>query len=93
MDSILVDDMEHCIFCGSNKVHRHHIFFDSDRPLADRYKLIVPLCLEHHTEGKNSPHKNRIVDVSLKSWAQWAYESQIGTREQFRREFRKSYLQ
>lgn len=92
MDSILVEDMEHCIFCGSDQVHRHHVFFGPDRPLADQHKLIVPLCIEHHTEGKNSPHKNRIVDLALKFWAQRAYEDQIGNREQFRKEFRKSYL-
>ena len=92
MDSILVEDMEHCIFCGSDQVHRHHVFFGPDRPVADRHKLIVPLCVEHHTEGKNSPHKNRIVDLALKFWGQRAYEEQVGNREQFRREFRKSYL-
>ena len=91
--SIMVDDTEHCIFCFDENVAPHHIFFgQSDRPIAEKYKLIVPLCVLHHTEGKDSPHKNRIVDLTMKAWAQTVYEQRIGDRDSFRREFKRNYL-
>lgn len=92
MKSILVADTEHCIFCNSPYVECHHIFFAADRKIADKYGLTVPLCNKHHTGSGDCPHKNRIVDLALKCWAQTIYEREIGTREDFRREFRKSYL-
>ena len=91
--SRLVEDTEHCIFCGNTNVEEHHIFFGiSDRPIADKYRLVVPLCNKHHTGSSDSPHKNRIIDLALKCWAQSIYEKEIGDRNDFRREFRKSYL-
>lgn len=91
--SALVEDMEHCIFCGSPYVEEHHVFFGvADRTLADKYRLVVPLCNKHHTGSADSPHKNRIVDLALKCWAQTVFEKEIGDRNDFRRLFRKSYL-
>lgn len=93
MKSIIVTDTEHCIFCFSNNVEEHHVFFGSaNRAIADKYHLTVPLCNKHHTGSGDSPHRNRIIDLALKCWAQTVYENQIGTREQFRRDFGKSYL-
>jgi hypothetical protein len=91
--SIMVDDKEHCVFCFNGLVEEHHIFFGtSDRPIAEKYGLTVPLCNKHHTEGPDSPHRNRIVDLALKCWAQTVYEQKIGDRDSFRREFKRSYL-
>jgi hypothetical protein len=92
-NSIMVDDKEHCIFCFSPYVEEHHIFFGtSDRPIAEKYGLTVPLCNKHHTGSADSPHKNRIIDLALKCWAQTVYEQRIGDRDSFRREFKRSYL-
>lgn len=91
--SIMVDDKEHCIFCFSPYVEEHHIFFGtSNRNKAEKYGLTIPLCNKHHTGSGDSPHQNRIIDLALKCWAQTVFETQIGTREDFRREFGKSYL-
>lgn len=90
--SRLVDDVEHCIFCGSPYVEEHHVFGGPDRPIADKYRLTIPACAKDHREGPNSPHKNRIVDLALKCWAQTVFEKEIGDRNDFRRLFRKSYL-
>ncbi|KSV60291.1 hypothetical protein [Acetivibrio ethanolgignens] len=90
--SLLVDDMTHCIYCN-RPAEEHHVFFGNpNRAAADRRRLVVPLCSEHHRTGKDAPHKNRIVDMTLKCWAQTVYEEKCGTREDFRREFGKSYL-
>jgi hypothetical protein len=88
----MVDDAEHCIFCGSPYIEEHHIFFGPDRPIADKYHLTVPLCNKHHTGSADCPHKNRIIDLALKCWAQTVYETKISDREKFMREFKRSYL-
>lgn len=89
----MVDDTEHCIFCHSTYVEEHHCFFGtSNRAIAEKYHLTLPLCNKHHTGSGNSPHMNRIIDLAMKCWAQSVYEQKIGTREDFRREFGKSYL-
>lgn len=93
MQSILVDDTEYCIFCSSNNVEEHHVFFGtSNRAVADKYHLTVPVCNKHHTGSAECPHKNRIIDLALKCWAQSIYELKIGDRNDFRRDFGKSYL-
>ena len=91
--SVLVEDVEHCIFCGSSCVEEHHVFFGTaDRQVADRYGFVVPLCNAHHTGSADCPHKNRVVDLALKCWAQTVFESKFGDRNDFRRLFRRSYL-
>lgn len=91
-DSRMVSNTERCIFCLSPNVEEHHVFFGADRPISDKYKLTLPLCNKHHTGSADCPHMNRIIDLALKCWAQSIYEREIGDRNDFRREFRKSYL-
>lgn len=90
--SIMVDDMDHCIICGK-PAEEHHVFFGSaNKQIADKYHLTIPLCNKHHTGSSDSPHRNRIIDLAYKCWGQSVYEAKIGTREDFRREFGRSYL-
>ena len=91
--SRLVNDMGHCIICNSPYAEEHHVMFGTaDRAVADKYRLVLPLCNKHHTGSGDCPHKNRVIDLAFKCWAQTVYESEIGSRDDFRREFRKSYL-
>lgn len=92
MKSVLVDDVDHCIFCFKSHPEEHHVFNGPNRKIADKYHLTVPLCSRHHTIGADSPHQNKIIDLALKCWGQSYYEDHIGSREDFRREFGKSYL-
>lgn len=93
MKSILVEDTEHCVFCGSSNVEEHHVFFGTaNRAMAEKYHLTIPACNKHHTGSADCPHKNRIIDLALKCWAQTVYELKIGDRSDFRRDFGKSYL-
>ena len=93
MKSIIVTDTEHCLICGAPYPEEHHCLYGTaNRPIAEKYHLTVPLCNKHHTGSGESPHRNRVVDLCIKVLAQTVYENQIGTREQFRKEFGKSYL-
>ena len=91
--SIIVDDMEHCKLCGSPYVEIHHCLHGTaNRKKADKYNLVIPLCHEHHTGGKQSAHLNARYDLMYKKMAQKAFEEKIGTREEFIKEFGKSWL-
>ena len=89
-NSVLIDDMYHCIICGRSPVQRHHVFGGSLRKLADEDGYWVPLCMEHHT-GSKGVHHDREFSESLKESAQLHFE-QTHTREAFIRRYIRSYL-
>ncbi len=90
--SVIVDDMEHCLVCGSPYIQVHHILYGTaNRKLSDQYGYVVALCQEHHT-GSTGVHFNKPLDLHLKKLAQKHFEGKIGTREHFREVFGKSYL-
>lgn len=53
--SILTNDLDHCIICGSKKDNLHEVFFGTNRVNSMKYGLVIPLCLEHHLEM----HRNK----------------------------------
>lgn len=91
--SVLVNDMEHCIVCNSPYVHIHHVFFGvANRPISDKYGYVLPLCQEHHTGSVQSPHRDRKTDLSYKRMAQEHFEANKGNRAMFIQLFGRSYL-
>ncbi len=92
MKSIIVERTDRCVICGSPYVEIHHaIHGTANRKVADKYGLTIPLCHEHHL-GALGPHLNRTVDLTYIKAAQRAFESKVGTREEFRKLFGKSWL-
>ena len=92
LNSIITDDMEHCLICGNPEVAVHHVFFGTaNRIMSDQYALIVPLCERHHT-GAEGVHRFREKDLKLKQMGQEAYEAHYGSRDSFIRTFGRSYL-
>lgn len=91
-ESVLVDDIKHCFICKAPNPQMHHCYFGAKRKIADKYKFIIPLCYLHHTGSKDSPHQNREIDLVYKRMAQRYYESELGTRSDFIKEFGKSYI-
>lgn len=89
--SILCNQLERCMICGRGHAEKHEVFFGSYREASKHYGLVLPLCFEHH-RGDNGPHKCRSVDKKYKQVAQCAWEQRYGTRQDFIREFGKSYL-
>jgi hypothetical protein len=90
--SIIVERTDRCVICGSPYVEIHHaIHGTANRKVADKYGLTIPLCHEHHL-GALGPHLNRTVDLTYIKAAQRAFESKVGTREEFRKLFGKSWL-
>ena len=91
MRSVIPNDRtERCFLCGSyNGIQEHHIFGGPDRQVSEKYGLKVHLCyLCHgHVHGKDG----RAMMQHLHEIGQRAFEETYD-REQFRKEFRKSYL-
>lgn len=81
-----------CVVCGRPGADRHHIFFGTaNRKKSEQYGYVIGLCREHHT-GAHGIHFDREFDLSVKRIAQKNFEKRFGTRDDFRREFGKSYL-
>lgn len=73
-------------------LHRHHVYEGvANRKLSEKYGCWVYLCYMHHT-GDHGVHFNKPMDTRLKKYTQEQFEAKIGTREDFRRIFGKSYL-
>ena len=94
LKSIFTEDMEHCYFTGLPEPHIHHIFYGSRRKLSEKYGFVIPLEPHLHIYGKCSVHEypNRGLDLRLKRIAQTYFEEHIGSREDFIKEFGKSWL-
>lgn len=87
--------MKECFLCGQVKqTDRHHIFGASMRKKSEKYGLVVDLCRNCHTEGKNSVHKNARTMEKLHIYGQKKAMQENGwSIEDFRREFYKNYLE
>lgn len=89
----VIQDKKECYVCGRvDQLHDHHIFYGTaNRKVSEKYGLKVWLCYEHHT-GNEGVHFNHDLDGLIKRHAQRYYERNIGSRDDFRREFGKSWL-
>ena len=93
MKSVLQEEKE-CFVCGTTlNLHDHHILFGKpNRQHSEKRGLKVWLCIYHHTGSDEAVHNNRALDLRLKRIAQEYYEQNYGTREDFRHEFGRNYL-
>ncbi len=88
--SALVTDTEHCYQCQSPYVDRHHCVPGIGRQASEKYKFVVPLCRFHH-QGIHDGEEPEL-DMHLKQLSQRYYELHIGCRDEFIKEFGRSYL-
>lgn len=94
--SVFTDDMDHCYYTGSSAVERHHIFEGRQgyKEKSEKRGFIIPLRYDLHPNGSSfqATAQNQQIDKQLKRMAQRYYEEHYGSREDFRKEFGKSYL-
>lgn len=83
-----------CWLCGrTDDLHVHHVFFGTaNRKKSDKYLYVVYLCAKHHNMSDEGVHFDKDFDLTLKRFAQRHFEAHHGTRDDFRREFGKSWL-
>lgn len=92
---IVTEYKDICFFCGAAAECEHHLLFGSGtRQLAEKDGLKVPSCNKCHNMGQINEriHENPMAEKLSKMLGQAIYESRIGTREDFRRRYGKSYL-
>lgn len=70
MQSIMTDDLEHCINCGRKATHCHHCINGSDKRWSEKFLLLVPMCHECHMQL----HNNAEMERHYKKLAQEAFE-------------------
>jgi len=93
LTSIFTDNMNKCIFTGSSKVERHHVFGSFNKARSEKYGFIVPLRPDYHPNGVfATDHAKNEVDPWLKAECQKYYEEHIGSREEFMAEFGRNYI-
>ena len=95
LNSIFTDDMDHCMFTGSPYVERHHVFPGvANRKKCEKYGFVAPLRYDLHPNGTRfrPTTENKKIDGYLRRRCQEWYEANIGDREEFRREFGRSWL-
>lgn len=93
--SIVTDIETICFFCGKPAECKHHLLFGNRiRELAEEDGLIVPTCNKCHNIGRSTEriHENIMAEKLSKMLGQAIYEAKIGTREDFRIRYGKSYL-
>lgn len=79
--------------CNTRGLHLHHIYEGTGRrKMSDKYGLTVKLCPMHHNASNEGVHFNKENDLIVKRMGQQYYEENIGSREEFIRDFIKSYL-
>lgn len=89
--SIITDDLEHCIICGSPRVEIHHIFGGANRSNSEKYHLIIPLCHNHHNEPPNGVHHNDKMMLWAHALGQLYFET-VADHSRFMEIFGRDYL-
>ena len=78
-----------CFFCGLRDGLEHHEWLNGpDRRHAAQDGLWVWLCHRCHSDVQNDPEVMR----EGQKCSQGVFEKELGTREEFRKRYRKSYL-
>lgn len=94
-ESIVTEYKEICFFCGRHAEAEHHLIFGTmGRELSEKDGLKVPTCNNCHNMGDKLRriHDNPMAERLSKMLGQAIFECKIGTREEFRKKYGKSYL-
>ena len=90
MESIITNDLTHCFICGKPNPQIHHMMNAQNRKKSEKYGLIVPLCMMHHT-GLEGVHADAKRMKEMRQLAQRKFEEKYG-HELWMKEMGKSYL-
>lgn len=90
MESKFTKDLEHCFVCGRPYPQIHHMMNGTNKKKAEKYGLILPLCLNHHT-GAEGVHSKPEKMLACRQMAQRKFEEEH-SRDEWIEEMGKSYL-
>lgn len=94
MSQSIISNEPECLVCKTTlNLHRHHVFGGvGRRGKSEMYGCWVYLCARHHNMSNAGVHFNKQLDAKLKQECQRAWEVKYGDRDDFIREFGRSYL-
>lgn len=72
--SIVTKYLNQCLICQNLNVEIHHALYGNKHKLADKDKLLMPLCPSHHNSSKMSVHMNKEMKVLSQCLAQACWE-------------------
>lgn len=82
-----------CMICGRfNDLHRHHIFYGTNRKNSEKYGMIAILCSYHHNMSDQGIHFNKQLDATYKRNAEKWFLSKGGTVEEFISIFGRNWI-
>ena len=90
----LIQINKECYVCGTTKgLHRHHIFYGSNRRKSEADDCVVYLCFYHHNGSNKGVHFNRALDLELKRKCERAWINvHKATVKDFINRYGKNYL-
>lgn len=88
--SIITQDLDHCYICGSSYPQVHHIMNGANKTKSEKYGLLVPLCMNHHT-GMFGVHTHPDLMLEMRRIGQRKFEELHG-HDLWMEEFGKNYL-
>ena len=70
--SIITDDLEHCIECGTSYVELHEVFYGiANRKKSIEDGLVIPLCKKYHHHGNLiGIHQDKDLNLKYKKIAE-----------------------
>lgn len=86
--SVFTNNLKYCVICRNKKEHLHEVFFGRNRLKSIEFGFVIPLCSLCHSEM----HRNHEWQEFWHRKGQLYFESKIGSRDEFIKEFGKSYL-
>lgn len=93
--SIVTEHEWICAFCGREAEGEHHLIFGTaGRELSEKDGLKLPICNGCHNMGDKLRriHDNPMAERLSKMLGQAIFEGKVGTRDDFRKRYGRSYL-
>ena len=86
--SVFTNNMNKCYFCDNPKMDKHEIYRGRNRNNSMKYGFVLPICRYHH----DLYQEDSVFNDYWHKIAQQYFEEHYGTREDFIKIFRRSYL-
>ena len=87
-----IGTIEECFLCEKTYgLETHHIFNGPYKKASEKHGLLIKVCSDCHTMAPGAIHRDSMLKTKLKIMGQKIFEH-THTREEFIKEFGKSYI-
>lgn len=93
MSQSIISNEKRCLVCGTQEnLHKHHIFYGSNRQRSEKDGCCVYLCAKHHNMSDHGIHFDHELDIQVKRLCQRIWETKFGDRQDFIKAYGRSWL-